>query len=102
MDYRIFLWTGIIAGVLFLSLFIYLLYGTVKKRREAQEEMRKQDLCGTCEHCWEDFPMPLERYVTHCEILDNKVGSINRNLNEVVPYPCTQCPFDSYSRKCET
>ena len=61
--------------------------------------MRKQDLCGTCKHCWDDFPMPLERYVTHCEILDNKVGAINRNLNEVVPYPCLKCPFDRYLQK---
>lgn len=101
MSNNIFLWSFIICSVIFIVLFIYLICDTAKKRKEAQEEMRKQDLCGTCKHCLEDFSMPLERYVTHCEILDRKVGAINRNLNEVVPYPCVQCPFDCYSRKEE-
>lgn len=99
MSNNIFLVVFIICSVIFIVLFIYLICETAKKRKEAQEEMRKQDLCRTCKHCWEDFPMPPERYVTHCEILDRKVGIINRNLNEVVPYPCVQCPFDCYSRK---
>lgn len=99
MGNEIFLYLFIVCSVIFIALFIYLLCQTIKKRRKTQEEMRKQDLCGTCKHCWDDFPMPLERYVTHCEILDNKVGAINRNLNEVVPYPCLKCPFDCYSRK---
>lgn len=102
MGNEIFLYLFIACSIIFIALFIYLLRQTIKKRRKAQEEMQKQDLCGTCEHCWDDFPMPLDHYVTHCEILDRKVGAINRNLNEVVPYPCVQCPFDCYSQKKRT
>lgn len=93
MGNEIFLYLFIICSIIFIILFIYLLRQTIKKRRKAQEEMRKQDLCGTCEHCCED-----KYHIAHCKILDNKVGSINRNLDEVVPYPCLQCPFDCYSK----
>lgn len=59
-----------------------------------QEE---KDLCKTCEHYWLDFPIPLERYISHCEILDKKQG--NNDMDETVPYPCLKCPFNSYSKK---
>lgn len=99
MGNEIFLYLFIVCSVIFIALFIYLLRQTIKKRREAQEGMQKQDLCKTCEHYWEDFPMPLDRYIPHCEILDRKVGFIDLNLDEVVPYPCVQCPFNCYLRK---
>lgn len=53
-----------------------------------------KDLCKTCKHYWVDFPMPLEYAVSHCEILDAK--NINQDMNEIVPYPCINCPFDKY------
>lgn len=56
-----------------------------------------QDLCKTCANYWQDFPMPLEQVISHCEILDTKSG--NKVMDEVVPYPCVKCPFDSYKRK---
>lgn len=60
-----------------------------------QEE---KDLCKTCEHYWQDFPMPLECVISHCEILDEK--SINETaMDDIVPYPCVRCPFDSYKKK---
>lgn len=59
-----------------------------------QEE---KDLCKTCEHFWLDFPMPLDKYIAHCEILDKKPG--HNVMDEVVPYPCLECPFNSYSKK---
>jgi hypothetical protein len=59
-----------------------------------QEE---KDLCKTCEHYWLDFPIPLERYISHCEILDRR--PINNDMDKIVPYPCLKCPFNSYSKK---
>ena len=60
-----------------------------------QEE---KDLCKTCEHYWQDFPMPLEQVVSHCEILDKK--SVKKTaMDDIVPYPCVKCPFDSYKKK---
>jgi hypothetical protein len=57
----------------------------------------KDDLCKSCEHYWQDFPMPLDRVVSHCEVLDRK-GSL-KEMNDVVPYPCLKCPFDSFNKK---
>jgi len=60
-----------------------------------QEE---KDLCKICEHYWQDFPMPLERVISHCEILDKKI--INEAaMDDIVPYPCVKCPFDSYKKR---
>jgi hypothetical protein len=59
--------------------------------------MEEKDLCKTCEHYWQDFPMPLEQVISHCEILDKKPG--NKLMDEFVPYPCIKCPFDSYKKK---
>lgn len=56
-----------------------------------------KDLCKTCEHHWLDFPIPLESYISHCEILDTKPG--NNKMDDVISYPCLKCPFDSYSKK---
>lgn len=58
---------------------------------------KEKDLCRTCEHHWLDFPIPLEFFEAHCEILDKKKGFCD--MDEVVPYPCLECPFDSYSKK---
>ena len=60
---------------------------------------REKDICQTCGHYWLDFPMPLDRYVPHCEVLDNKPGV--HSMDETVPYPCLKCPFNSYSKKQE-
>ena len=65
-----------------------------------REERQEKDLCRTCEHHWLDFPLPLNGFIAHCEILDRKPG--NNNMDEIVPYPCLECPFDSYHRKVDT
>lgn len=60
----------------------------------------EKDLCKTCNHYWVDFPLPLENVVSHCAIVDEKYGISNNNkMDEIVPYPCTKCPFDCYSKK---
>ena len=66
----------------------------------AQEEKNK-DLCKTCEHYWLDFPLPLDCYVSHCDILDEKYGLIGTIMDEKVPYPCLKCPFNCYKKKGE-
>ena len=58
-----------------------------------------KDLCKTCVHYWQDFPLPLDRTISHCEILDSKHGLASETMDDRVPYPCTVCPFDSYSGK---
>ena len=55
-----------------------------------------KDLCETCERFWLDFPMPLDKYIAHCEVLDKKGGGL---LDDVVEHPCLKCPFNSYSKK---
>lgn len=57
----------------------------------------KEDLCKSCENHWTDFPLPLEQAESHCTIVDEKVGF--GKMNEVVPYPCLECPFNCYSKK---
>ena len=54
-----------------------------------------KDLCKTCSHYWTDFPMPLDHYVDHCDIVDKKGG----DMNDAVPYPCLECPFGQYKEK---
>lgn len=60
-------------------------------------EKKVQDLCLTCEHYWEDFPMPLEYFISHCDIVDKKYGF--NVMDKYVPYPCLECPFNCYSPK---
>ena len=62
-------------------------------------ENKNKDLCKTCEHYWVDFPMPLDRYISHCDILDEKYGLIGTIMDEKVPYPCLKCPFNCYIKK---
>ena len=62
-------------------------------------ENKNKDLCKTCEHYWVDFPMPLDRYISHCEILDEKYGLIGTIMDEKVPYPCLKCPFNCCIKK---
>ena len=59
--------------------------------------MKQEDLCKTCENYWTDFPLPLEQAESHCVIVDEKIGF--GKMNEVVPYPCLECPFNCYSKK---
>ena len=59
--------------------------------------MEEKDLCKICEHYWQDFPMPLEQVISHCEILDRKSGI--KSMDDVVSYPCLKCPFDSYKKR---
>lgn len=61
--------------------------------------MAQEDLCKSCENHWIDFPLPLEQAESHCTVVDKKVGF--RNMNEVVPCPCLECPFNCYSKKKE-
>lgn len=68
------------------------------------------DLCKTCSHYWIDYrlhimdkqmfdsPLILDNGVHHCKIVDEEIGF--DKLNEVVPYPCTNCPFNAYKKKC--
>lgn len=60
------------------------------------QEEKEKDLCKTCEHYWQDFPLPLEQYISHCDILDRNTY---KPMDDIVPYPCTKCPFDSYIKK---
>lgn len=55
-----------------------------------------KDLCKTCSHYWSDFPLPLDCYVPHCEILDARGVDMT---HDVVPYPCLKCPFGQYKEK---
>lgn len=59
----------------------------------------KEDLCKSCAHHWTDFPMPLESAVPHCTIVDEEVGF--KNMDEVVPYPCTECPFNCFLKRMD-
>jgi hypothetical protein len=60
--------------------------------------MEEKDLCTTCSHFWKDFPLPLDRTVYHCDILDGKCPS--KEIDDTAPdYPCLQCPVDSYDKK---
>jgi hypothetical protein len=58
---------------------------------------QENDLCKTCEHYWQDFPMPLDAVIAHCEILEQKC--FTELMEDVVPYPCLKCPFDAYKKK---
>ena len=60
-------------------------------------EQENKDLCKTCKHFWLDFPMPCDHYVSHCDIVDKRCGM--KEMDEIVPYPCTKCPFECYSKK---
>lgn len=62
-----------------------------------KNEEKAKDLCQTCEHYWLDFPMPLEQCISHCEIVDDKIGW--NKMDEAVSYPCLECPFNSYKKK---
>lgn len=57
-------------------------------------DKHKTDLCILCKHFWKDFPMPLDRCISHCEISDIINGF--KPLDETVPYPCEECPFNSF------
>ena len=61
------------------------------------DEKKDKDLRLTCEHYWKDFPLPLENVISHCEIVDEKYGF--KGMDEYVPYPCLECPFNCYSPK---
>ena len=56
-----------------------------------------KDLCSTCKHHWTDFPLPLEEAIPHCDFVDEKYGFVS--MDEIVPYPCVKCPFNSYEQK---
>ena len=64
-----------------------------------QEEKQRlsKDLCKTCEYYWTDFPLPLDHVVCHCDIVDEKYGF--ELMDKYVPYPCFECPFNSYVKK---
>ena len=55
-----------------------------------------EDLCKSCDHYWLDFPLPLDHYESHCDILDQKGKLLTSNI---VPFPCLKCPFNSYIKK---
>lgn len=60
-------------------------------------EDKEKDLCQTCEHYWVDFPMPLEQYISHCDVLDGMLGK--GSMDDEVDYPCLECPFNAYKKK---
>ena len=57
----------------------------------------EKDLCKTCSHYWVDYPFPIEQCIEHCEIADEKIGF--GKMDEVVLYPCVDCPFNAYQKK---
>lgn len=60
--------------------------------------INEDDLCKICEHYWDDFTAnPDKNYDAHCEVADIKYNF--KRLDDVVPYPCLKCPFDSFIRK---
>lgn len=56
-----------------------------------------KDLCETCSHYWFDSPLTLDNRVPHYKIADKEIGF--NTMNEVVPYPCVNCPFNAYKKK---
>ena len=58
---------------------------------------KNKDLCKKCEHFWLDFPLPLESFEPRCTELDKRDPL--KPLDEVVPYPCLKCPFNSFLPK---
>ena len=60
---------------------------------------KTEDLCKTCEYYWVDFPMPLDHYEPHCQIIDEKYNFSAEKFAELVPYPCLKCPFNCYTSK---
>lgn len=60
-------------------------------------DKKELDICQKCERYWLDFPMPLDLYVSHCEIADSK----GLDMDKAVPYPCLECPFKSFKPKKE-
>ena len=64
-----------------------------------KKEQENKDLCKSCKHFWTDFVIiPEKCYIGHCEILDKKKG-LSANMDSEVPYPCLECPFNSYIKK---
>ena len=57
----------------------------------------EKDLCKTCEHYWQDFPIPCDHVESHCEVLDKRPNL--GKMDDVVPYPCVKCPFNCYSER---
>lgn len=56
------------------------------------KEDKEKDICQHCKHYWIDFRVTPEKvYIPCCD----KLSAIT-NMDEVVPYPCEKCPFDSY------
>lgn len=58
---------------------------------------KEKDLCKKCQHFWQDFPMPLDRVYSRCEVLDEK--KVYEDLDEIVPYPCMKCPENAFLPK---
>ena len=57
-----------------------------------------KDLCKKCKHYWTDFIItPDKNYIAHCEVVDGKLNF--KPLDDVVPYPCTKCPYNSFEEK---
>ncbi len=57
--------------------------------------MADKDLCYSCLHHWAHFYSDTE-IEPHCGIVDRKYGF--RNMNEFVPYPIYECPFNAYKQ----
>jgi hypothetical protein len=75
------------------------------KMKIMEKNNKNKDICQTCEHFRWDFPMPLDRYIPHCEVLDKKTNLIydtikgSKSMDEIAEYPCLKCSFDSYLKK---
>ena len=63
------------------------------------ENIQKKDICQKCKNYWLDFPVPFEYYESHCLIIDKDSRFIGKVMSEIVPFPCLECPFDSYVDK---
>lgn len=61
-----------------------------------QERLQNKDICLKCKNYWLDFSSDFESYGSHCLIIDKDSRFIGKTINEIVPFPCLECPFDSY------
>ena len=64
---------------------------------EGKKDKKDKNLCLTCKHYWEDFPMLMEDGVPHCEIFDEKSGLRSMDVY-MADYPCLKCPFNCYEK----
>ena len=61
------------------------------------EYVKSRDLCKTCEHYRQNFPLPLTTVISYCDKVYEKYGL--KPMDDIVPFPCLECPFNCYKKK---